>query len=306
MTNLFSPGNHLIALARRGRRLPHWLLLLPVSIVATVVMAVLGSIPAVVLLILLGPGDGSALGDALQQVIQLVGGTALIFVFIWAWLRLYDGRPFWTIGLERAGAALKYARGLLVGLALFGGAVALLALFGLVGGERGNPALQGAPALGGVLLVALGWLVQGASEEILCRGWIMQSLGARYRPWLGVLVSSLVFAALHLLNPNLSAIAIVNLFLFGLFAAVYALWEGGLWGVFAIHSVWNWAQGNLFGFEVSGTAPAGGTLFNLQETGADLVTGGPFGPEGGLAVSAVLLLGIGVVLLLSRRRAVPA
>jgi hypothetical protein len=65
--------------------------------------------------------------------------------------------------------------------------------------------------------------------------------------------------------------------------------------VFGIHAVWNWAQGNLFGFEVSGQAAAGGTLFNFMEIGPDVITGGPFGPEGGLAVTIVLIISCALV-----------
>ena len=110
----------------------------------------------------------------------------------------------------------------------------------------------------------------------------------------------------HALNPNLSLIALLNLFLFGLFAALYTLYEGGLWGVFSIHAVWNWAQGNIFGFEVSGQLAPGGTMFNLMETGPDVITGGPFGPEGGLAVTIVLLVGCGVVWWLAQHQAQPS
>jgi hypothetical protein len=123
----------------------------------------------------------------------------------------------------------------------------------------------------------------------------MPVVGARYRPWLGIILSATLFALWHSLNPNLNPIAMVNLFLFGLFAAFYALREGGLWGVFGIHAAWNWAQGNLFGLQVSGLQIAGGTLFNLVETGPDAITGGPFGPEGGLAVTVVLLASCGLV-----------
>ncbi|MGQ0604896.1 MAG: CPBP family glutamic-type intramembrane protease [Anaerolineales bacterium] len=63
--------------------------------------------------------------------------------------------------------------------------------------------------------------------------------GARYRPWLGVLVSSALFGVLHLLNPNVGLLPFINLCLFGLFAALYALREGGLWGIAAQHAVWN-------------------------------------------------------------------
>ena len=142
-----------------------------------------------------------------------------------------------------------------------------------------------------VLLVALGWVVQGAGEEVVTRGWMLPVLGARTRPWIGIVVVSLFFSLLHGLNPNLSALAMVNLALFGLFAAFYALREGSLWGICALHSVWNWIQGNVFGFEVSGTNAGGGTLFKFVETGPDWFTGGAFGPEGGLAVSLMLQIG---------------
>jgi len=131
---------------------------------------------------------------------------------------------------------------------------------------------------------------------------VLPTIGGRYHPLAGILISSVIFTAFHSFNPNLSPIAILNLFLFGLFTALYALTEGGLWGVFSLHSVWNWAQGNLFGFEVSGMASPGGTLFNLRETGPDVITGGSFGPEGGLAVTAVLVISCLVVWLMARRR----
>ena len=239
---------------------------------------------------------------ALEQAIFLIFAFGPIFLFLWLWLALFEKRPLWTIGLEKKGAIVKYLRGLLVGLVMFVGAVVISALFGFMQFEEGGPQPSGVAALGGVLLVLFGWIVQGAAEEALTRGWLLPVIGARYRVWLGVLVSSLLFAGLHSLNPNLGVVAMLNLFLFGLFAALYALWEGGMWGVFSIHSVWNWAQGNLLGLEVSGNQAPGGTLFNLQETGPDLITGGAFGPEGGLAVTAVLLLSCVVILWLSYRK----
>ncbi len=154
-------------------------------------------------------------------------------------------------------------------------------------------------------IIALGWIVQASGEELLFRGWLLQVIGARYRVWLGVLISSLLFSAAHLLNPGISPVAVVNLLLVGVFLALYALRDGSLWGVCAWHAMWNWTQGNLLGFEVSGLRTPGGTLFNLMESGPDVFTGGAFGPEGGLAVTAVLLVGIGVLALLGRRSTPP-
>jgi membrane protease YdiL (CAAX protease family) len=151
-------------------------------------------------------------------------------------------------------------------------------------------------------LIFLGWTVQGPAEEILSRGWLLPVIGARHKPLAGILISSAVFAIYHSLNPNIDPVAFLNLFLFGLFTAFYVLYEGSLWGVFGLHAAWNWAQGNLFGLEVSGMPAAGGTLFNLMEVGPDLITGGPFGPEGGLAVTLVLIVSSSIIWLLSERQ----
>jgi membrane protease YdiL (CAAX protease family) len=105
---------------------------------------------------------------------------------------------------------------------------------------------------------------------------------------------------MHGANAGLSVLALANLALFGLFAGCYALREGGLWGVCAVHSAWNWAQGSLFGFEVSGHAPQWSVLVRLRAQGPDWLTGGAFGPEGGAAVTAMLVLGLAAVLLWPR------
>lgn len=294
----------LFHLARRGTRLTHWLAVLPLGL-AFLFVSSFGAIPVVLaMLVVYGVENGMpsmqgepALVSGFWMALQLVFSFAGIFLFLWLWLKFYEKRPFHTLGFEKNGALLQYGRGLLFGALLFGGAVGLMALFGFV--ERQAVPLQtdqtGLAALGGVLLVALGWVVQGAGEEVLTRGWMLPVLGARARPWIGIVVVSLFFSLLHGLNPNLSVLAMVNLALFGLFAAFYALREGSLWGICALHSVWNWIQGNVFGFEVSGTNAGGGALFKFVETGPDWFTGGAFGPEGGLAVSLMLLLGILVI-----------
>jgi len=292
----------LFHLARRAARLTHWLAVLPLGL-AFIFVSSFGVIPVVLaMLAVYGFENGMpsmqgqpALVSGFWMSLQLIASFAGIFLFLWLWLKFYEKRPFHTLGFEKTGALLQYGRGLLLGALLFGGAVGLMALFGFVELAQSHPAQTGLAALGGVLLVALGWVVQGAGEEVLTRGWMLPVLGVRTRPWIGIVVVSLFFSLLHGLNPNLIVLAMVNLALFGLFAAFYALREGSLWGICALHSVWNWIQGNVFGFEVSGTNAGGGTLFKFIETGPDWFTGGAFGPEGGLAVSLMLLLGIVVI-----------
>ena len=236
--------------------------------------------------------------SAIDLTIQLIGGFLPLFFFVWLWLIIFERRGLRSVGMGRENAIWQYGRGLLVGLLMFGGVVLILAILGFVTIEQPFSLAS----TGGALLLFLGWMVQGAAEEVLTRGLLLQVIGKRFNVAAGVVVSTAVFGILHLANANVGPIAIANLLLVGVFFALYTLYEGQLWGVFAIHSVWNWAQGNLFGFQVSGNVIQSAIIIDLMETGPDVVTGGLFGPEGGLAVTAVLLLACLTLLWLARRK----
>lgn len=304
--NLLSTDNHLLQLARRGRlRLPkstsdsgHRLvdrLLYPIAVaiygIMAPILAGLCLLPLLPILLLTQDSESlqaSILG-ASSNPILLVIVFAPLFLLVWLWLWLFEQRPPWTTGLEWPRWLAKYMRGLLVGLLMFSAAIAILALFGALKRDTTGTSGLSALTIGSVIIVFGGWMVQGAAEELLTRGFVLPVFGVRFGAIVGILVSSMLFMILHLLNSNISPIALLNLFLFGVFAALFALFEGGLWGIFAIHSIWNWAQGNLFGFEVSGSDVGPAVIVNLSETGPDWLTGGPFGPEGGLAVTLVLV-----------------
>ncbi|MCB0046357.1 MAG: CPBP family intramembrane metalloprotease [Caldilineaceae bacterium] len=240
-------------------------------------------------------GGGSTAGF----VSLLLIGFLPMYPLVWLWLRLFERRKFVTVGFWSHGAAAKYARGLLIGLLMFSMGVLIMYLMGDV--EVSAVDWQAATVTG-VLFVFIGWIVQGAAEEVLARGFLLPIVGAHWTPLIGVILSSSIFGLLHLFNDNLQWLAMLNLILFGVFAAFYALWEEGLWGICAIHSVWNWAQGNVFGFPVSGNAESSAILWKMAETGPDLLTGGAFGPEGGLIVSLVLIAACIGVWIAARRK----
>ncbi len=298
--------NRLFQLARMGKRKPYWFVAIPMAAVFLLVPNILVSLLIIVLR--LAPflrsltTNVNPLLAAVGQIIILVASFVPVLLAIWAWVRFVERRPFWTLGIERAGAVSKYLRGVLAGFVMFAASIGTLAIFGTISTAIGDPRQEGLNALGGVLLVYLGWAIQGPTEEVLCRGWLLQTQGARYRPWVGIVISSLVFALLHSLNSGFSAFAAVNLLLFGLFAALYVLYEGSLWGIFGWHAAWNWAEGNVFGTQVSGSHPIGGVLFNLRTLGPSWMTGGAFGPEGGLIVTFVLFIGIALLLVLGNRK----
>lgn len=298
-----STHNPYLTLATRGVRITHPI----IAIILAFVFAVASQVVLVVMyLAIYGPKHEDAetlrepaLNAALQQSFLLVIPFAFLIGLIALWVAVVERRSPLTLGFEIKDALPRYALGAAIGLLAFCLAVAIMAVAGYVAFETGPAHLQGVPALGGAVVVMIGWIVQGAGEEVLCRGWLLQVVGARWNVWAGIIVSSSIFSILHALNPNVSAIALVNIFLVGIFMSLYVLREGSLWGICAWHSAWNWIQGNGLGFEVSGTPALGGTIVNLTETGPDAVTGGEFGPEAGLAVTLVIV--VGIVLLALRK-----
>jgi uncharacterized protein len=311
MNFFLDPNNRLFVLTRQGKYLPNWL----IAICMAPVFLFLSDFtftPALFWLV----GRFFPLGSWLSQLARspyaLVSASELVLylaitflptiVLLWLWLRFVERRPFWTLGLERRGAALKYLRGFGVGFVLFALTAGLLLTTGAVIGVGGDPRSVGFGALGGVLLSYVGWALQGPTEEMVTRGWLLPVLGARYKPGLGIIISSLLFGLFHALNAGFSLLALVNLLLFGLFAALYALNDGSIWGLCGLHAAWNWAEGNVFGALVSGFSQPGGQLLALRPVGPGWLTGAAFGPEGGLAVTVTFLIGIAGMVWWSRRR----
>jgi membrane protease YdiL (CAAX protease family) len=319
MHNFLNPENRLFVLARQSRRLPSWVLSLTMAEVFVFVGQLAGAAilfvysyrfggPFISLLLepILGPSSQlanlSPVQSAVNEIILLIFSFVPIALLLWLWVKFRERRAFWTLGLEKAGALGKYVRGMAFGILLFGLVTLFLVVTGFATYTPASSALSGLSALGGVLLVYIGWTIQGPVEEMLTRGWLMQVIGSRYKPWLGVVLSAVTFASLHALNPHVSAIAILNLVLTGLLFSLVALWDGSIWGVCGLHAAWNWAEGNLFGFSVSGTTSAGGSLLSMTVNGSSLWTGGAFGPEGGLIDTLVYLAAIGAFLWLLYRK----
>lgn len=140
-----------------------------------------------------------------------------------------------------------------------------------------------------IILFFIGFLFQGAFEEVFCRGYLLPIIARKHSTIIAIIVSSLFFSALHVFNGGFTLLSCVNIFLYGVFMAIYMLKYNDLWGACAIHSIWNFAQGCIFGFNVSGALSLP-SIFTFEMSGVEFWAGGSFGPEGGFIATIVLTM----------------
>ncbi|MFC1619817.1 lysostaphin resistance A-like protein [Candidatus Neomarinimicrobiota bacterium] len=233
--------------------------------------------------------------DSEQEIFSWVFGLKLIarsLPFLLAALlvlNLVDRRPFALLGFHfRRGWLREMLLGMAIGFVLITLMVGILLVFGVVTLEVrslfwSNLALL--PVFLLLFVLAAWW------EELFARGYLMQSLAEGSRPWIAAIIMSLPFTLGHLDNPNPSAMAMVNIFLLSLMVSVAYFKTRSLWLPLGLHFTWNWTQGSLWGFNVSGIE-IGRSVFIANPQGSDLWTGGAFGAEGSLALAIIAALSV--------------
>lgn len=249
-------------------------------------------------------GDQQAIALATEALMQsnaltiaMLFSTAGMILTALLFCKLIQKRKMTTVGFQKPGMWKEYLCGMAVGFGIFSVAV----LICMVTGSLKIRGLSATFSVGIFLLFLVGYLVQGMAEEVLCRGYFLVSVSRRYPLAVGIAANALLFAALHLLNDGISVLAFINLVLFGVFASIYFIKRGNIWGVGALHSIWNLAQGNFYGIRVSGMQTSCSVLASEMVAGRELINGGDFGLEGGLAVTIVLVLG-SLILLMTRQQ----
>lgn len=224
---------------------------------------------------------------------------AFISLLIFFRVKVIEKRSLSSIGFNKNNWLKKYSLGFLIGLVMMSIIVLILLLFGYITVEKNPIQPVGVSAISSVLVILFGWIIQGATEEIVTRGWLLNVLSSKYNIGFGLLISSTLFGLMHLTNPNVNYIAVINIILVGLFYGLYVIKTNDLWAVCGMHSAWNFAQGNIFGFEVSGLDISVGTLIDLNLVENDFITGGVFGPEASIVATFVLLLSIIILLFIN-------
>ncbi len=235
----------------------------------------------------------------LGQGVELISLTASV----WLARRYLDRRSFRSLGLgfDRAAGGDLLA-GILIAGVMMGFIFLMHALFGWT--QAVAYAWQDTSAADIGLEVSfwlLIFLAVGWKEELWMRGYILQNLADGLNvPW-AVFLSSAIFGLLHLGNPNATWVSALGILVAGVFLALPWVWTRRLWLSIGLHIGWNFFEGVVFGFPVSGLDTF--RLMRPDISGPPLWTGGAFGPEAGLVLLPAILLGAALVWAYTRRAA---
>ena len=231
-------------------------------------------------------------------------GLILMFLFplllCFLWVKLVEKRKMSSLGLNKERFLTKFIKGFGIGFLLFSLVTFLMYIFGFITLKKGISI--GFQSIPGILIILPGWIIQSSTEEILSRGWLMHVVGAKHKPLIGFVLSSVVFGFIHILNPGADLISILNIILVGFMLGLYVIYTEDLWGACGLHAAWNFSQANIYGFSVSGLSPQTDSLLKFSAKGSTLMTGGAFGPEA--SIFSTIIISLAIIVLIGKLRKV--
>jgi len=292
-----------------------WLAVLVVlALLAQLLIALVRSPSAAPLLVLVTPGlpPDQAL-FAVLTVVYLVLQLVVMVGSVYVAGRFLDRRQFRDFGLNvdrrwwvDLGFGLALGAVLMTGIFLFElfvGWIAVRDVFFI--------ARAGSPFWPWFLWGLVSFVAVGIYEELLFRGYLITNIaegltwfgrvGAAGAVVLAVLVTSVFFGVAHAGNPNATLASTAGIVVAALMLAGGYVLTGELAIPIGIHITWNFFQGPVYGFPVSGTN-GGVALVAIEQSGPVVLTGGAFGPEAGVIGLVAAGLGLGLIALWVRWR----
>lgn len=257
---------------------------------AVIIITILG-IPFSAVLQKLGKeGADKMFYFVLSETLMLIG------IFLSAWI-VWHFRGVSLAGLGRSLAIRK--KDLLSGISL---AIVLYAV------GFGVSLLAGAIEIAGVvfspsslLISFVFFLLVAITEEFALRGFVLERMlqGGVNKFW-ALFLSATLFSLVHIANPNFDFLSFINILLAGILLGSSYIYTRNLCFPIALHWFWNWIQGPVLGYEVSGNKFCDGLLtLHLPET--NLINGGAFGFEGSILCTVLMVAGTGVILKMFRK-----
>jgi CAAX protease family protein len=235
---------------------------------------------------------------ALLQVEQYLIFLFAIWLAHYVMLRFVDHAPWSYVGLGREQLT---TRAIVVGLVL-GALCILIPSAGLLVAHE-LTVVTGLQGRHSWLVIAIGgaalFLPQSLGEEMMTRGYLFSALRDGMG-WVGALAAtSIGFGLLHLQNPGANAESVSMVILAGVFLGAILVVTRSLWAAWMAHFAWNWTMADLLHTSVSGIHVPYST-YRVDDSGPAWLTGGSWGPEGGIAAGVGMLAGIALLIIYRR------
>ena len=229
---------------------------------------------------------------------ELFSFVIILFLFIF-WVKVIEKNALSSLGFVKRNWLKYLGWGIMFSLVQMGVIALVYQVSGIGSFELNELSLE-------PILFILGlfpfWLLQGGTEEVATRGWLLTRIAARTNLPLAIVISSSLFGILHLGNAGVTFLSVLNIILDGVLAALLFIYTDSIWLVVAQHGTWNYVQGNLLGFQVSGTGADASIFSFTMGSGPDWLTGGTFGAEGSIITTLVLLVSLVIVYRLGERK----
>jgi uncharacterized protein len=264
-----------IFLDRHREIRPIWRILMFITLLLTISFALLVPLQAL--------PRGARLSQLLAMVLAVIAAS-------WIMTRAVHRKPFGAFGLTlHPSTALELLTGLGLGVVMMAGIFVVelatgMAHVSFLVGDAGEGAKR-------MVLGGAEFFLAASLEELLFRGYLFQVLIQWVTLFPAVIITAILFALAHGFNPGVGTLAYVNIALISLTLSLAYYKTRGLWLPIGLHFGWNFAQTMVFGFPTSGLSPDRLAILELVQSGPEWLTGGVFGPEGGVLATIAILTG---------------
>lgn len=254
-----------------------------VLVFATIAMSVYELLPEML----------KSVNPLVKSFIGAISGIVILLVGVYLSARI-EGKVLREYGISwNMGEVKHLISGLEIGIVAFVFVVVplyMMNVYHLTTASYSLPKIVGMP----FQFIAVGFL-----EEYLCRGFIQHHL-LRYGWFPALVVTDSIFSLMHLGNPGITPLALINIALAGTFIGSVMYAFNNIHAAVGVHITWNWVQGAIFGIPVSGTTPAG--YFSTTIVSENLLlSGGSFGAEASLMCTGVTFMLTILFLIMARR-----